>query len=93
MFADKLKYLSDKMRDENPWGIIPVDGDFADPKNKQLIKSTFGNYEEKASRIFNILAMDLGYDPVKLVEDEDIDSAREFVSVFSDVLSNMGYKL
>lgn len=91
MFADKIKYLYDQMQKENPWGIIPDKGDFTNPGLEKIVKAIFGSYEDEAARIFNIIIMNMGYDPAKLVEEENINSAEEFVTVLSDVLSGMGY--
>ena len=91
MFANKIKYLYDQMQKENPWGIIPDEGDFTNPRLEKLVKATFGSYEDEAAKIFNAIVMDMGYNPAELVEEENINSAREFVTVLSDVLSNMGY--
>lgn len=79
------------MQKENSWGIIPDKDDFTDPSLEKIVKATFGPYEDEASKIFNIIAMDMGYNPAKLVKEENISSAKEFVDVLSGVLSNMGY--
>lgn len=89
-FLESVKKIYRVFLSNNPWGTAPMEDEFDDPKDLELIKKLIAPIDyNQFGRIWRMMLMDANINhPVEFVETFDIKSADDFVKKFKAISQN-----